>query len=172
MFSDVLSARRLYLVFTSIVSQDSHASTEIVPALCVLSPKALLRVLDPHLNGYAHHKRLQQPMTSTSSPVKTDRTTATAPAPDLVLAVRKCRLRYTLGHVLRLSADRMVRRSLMALLKRGTHYPGGSLLSDCEGVAFQQLRALASNRPFVAPKWRDIPVSNVYSILSCHSVES
>ena len=38
------------------------------------------------------------------------RVTATAPACDLVLAVRKRRLRY-LGHVLRLPADRMVRRA-------------------------------------------------------------
>ena len=37
---------------------------------------------------------------------------ATAPAYDLVLAVRRRRLRY-LGHVLRMPADKMVRCALM-----------------------------------------------------------
>ena len=41
------------------------------------------------------------------------RETATAPAYDLVLAVRRRRLRY-LGHVLHMPADRMVRCALMA----------------------------------------------------------
>ena len=41
---------------------------------------------------------------------------ATAPVYDMVLAVRKQRLRY-LGHVLRLLEDSVVRRSLMALVK-------------------------------------------------------
>ena len=61
------------------------------------------------------------------------RTTATAPVYDLVLAGRKQRLRY-LGHVLRLPADRVVQRSLVALGKGGTYYPEGSLFSDCEDV--------------------------------------
>ena len=42
------------------------------------------------------------------------RETATAPAYDLVLAVRRRRMRY-LGHVLRMPSDRMVRCALMAL---------------------------------------------------------
>ena len=61
------------------------------------------------------------------------RTTATVPAYNLVLAVRKRRLRY-LGHVLRLPAESIVRRSLLALVKGGTHYPEGSLFSDCEAA--------------------------------------
>ena len=73
------------------------------------------------------------------------RVTATEPAYNLVLAVRKRRLRY-LGHVLRMPADRMVRRSLMALVKGGTHYPAGSLLSDCVGEEMHTLEALAANR--------------------------
>ena len=59
------------------------------------------------------------------------RVTATTPVYDLVLAVRKRRMRY-LGHVLRLPPDRIVRRSLIALVKGGTCYPEGSLFGDCE----------------------------------------
>ena len=54
------------------------------------------------------------------------RVTATTPVYDLALAVRKRRMRY-LGHVLRLPPDRIVRRSLIALVKGGTYYPEGSL---------------------------------------------
>ena len=70
---------------------------------------------------------------------------ATAPAYDLVLAVRRRRLRY-LGHVLRMSADRMVRCALMALVSDAVKYPAGSLFSDCQGVALPQLVAMAANR--------------------------
>ena len=72
------------------------------------------------------------------------RDTATTPVYDLVLAVRKRRMRY-LGHVLRLPQDRIVRRSLVALVKRGTYYPG-SLFSDCEVDGLHQLMMLATNR--------------------------
>ena len=73
------------------------------------------------------------------------RKTAIAPAYDLVLAVRRRRLRY-LGHVLRMPAERMVRRALMALVSDTIMYPTGSLFSDCQGVALPQLVAMASNR--------------------------
>ena len=73
------------------------------------------------------------------------RETATAPAYDLVLAVRRRRLRY-LGHVLRMPSDRMVRCALMALVTDTIHYPSGSLLSDCQGIALPQLEAMASSR--------------------------
>ena len=75
------------------------------------------------------------------------RETAIAPAYDLVLAVRRCRLRY-LGHVLRMPAERMVRRALMAdlaLVSDTIMYPTGSEFSDCQGVALPQLVAMASN---------------------------
>ena len=62
------------------------------------------------------------------------RETATAPAYDLVLALRRRRLRY-LGHVLRMPADRMVRSALMTLVSDCVMYPTGSLFSDCQGVA-------------------------------------
>ena len=70
------------------------------------------------------------------------RETATAPAYDLVLAVRRRRLRY-LGHVLRLPADRMVRCALLALVIDASHYLTGS---DCQGIALPQLVAMASSR--------------------------
>ena len=73
------------------------------------------------------------------------RDTAATPEYDLVLAVRKRRMRY-LGHVLRLPQDRIVRRSLIALVKGGTYYPEGSLFSDCEIDGLHQLMMLATNR--------------------------
>ena len=73
------------------------------------------------------------------------RETATAPAYDLVLAVRRRRLR-DLGHVLRMPSDRMVRCALVALVIDGSHYPSGSLFSDCQGIALPQLVTMASSR--------------------------
>ena len=73
------------------------------------------------------------------------RETATAQAYDLVLAVRRRRLRY-LGHVLRMAADRMVRCALMPLVSGSVIYPTGSLFSDCQGVPLPQLVAMAANR--------------------------
>ena len=65
---------------------------------------------------------------------------ATAPAYDLVLAVRY------LGHVLRMPSGRMVRCALMALVTDTSHYPSGSLFRDCQGIALPQLEAMASSR--------------------------
>ena len=62
------------------------------------------------------------------------RETATAPAYDLVLAVRRRRLRYV-GHVLRMPADKMVRCALMALVPDSVMYPTGSLFSDCQAYS-------------------------------------
>ena len=73
------------------------------------------------------------------------RETATAPAYDLVLAVRRRRLRY-LGYVPRMPADRMVRCALIALVSDSVMYPTGSLFRDCQGVALPQLVAMAANR--------------------------
>ena len=71
------------------------------------------------------------------------RTTVTVAVYNLVLAVRKRRLRY-LGHVLRLPAESIVRRSLLALVKGSAQYP------DCE-AALPQLEALSLDRS----AWRD-----------------
>ena len=69
-----------------------------------------------------------------------NRTTLTVSAYNLVLAGHKRRLRY-FGHVLRLPADSIVRRSLLALVKGDTHYPEGSLFRDSE-AGLPQLEAL------------------------------
>ena len=80
--------------------------------------------------------------------------TATAPAYDLVLVLRRRRLRY-LGHVLRMPADRMVRCALMALVIYARHYPTGSLFNDCQGIALPQLVPMASSRTtWRAKTWR------------------
>ncbi len=68
------------------------------------------------------------------------RATATTPVYDLVLAVRY------LSHVLRLPPDRIVRRSLIALVKGGTYYPEGSLFSDCEVDYLHKLIETVMNR--------------------------
>ena len=70
---------------------------------------------------------------------------ATAPEYDLVLVVRRRRLRY-LGHVLRMPSDMMMRCALMTLVTYTSHYPSGSLLSDCQGIALPQREAMASSR--------------------------
>ncbi len=73
--------------------------------------------------------------------VENYRETATAPAYDLVLAVRRRRLRY-LGHVLRMPADRMVRCALMALVIYASHYPSGRLFRDSQGIALPYILAI------------------------------
>ena len=72
------------------------------------------------------------------------RATATTTVYDLLLAVRKRRTRY-LGHVLHLTPDRIVRRSLIALVKGGTYYLEGSLFSDCEGAYLHELIETATD---------------------------
>ena len=52
---------------------------------------------------------------------------ARAPPFDLLLTIRKRRLRF-LGHILRMKPDRLVKRTLAALTKGGTVYPEGALL--------------------------------------------
>ena len=54
-------------------------------------------------------------------------------------------MRY-IGHVLRLPPDRIVRRSLIDLVKGGTYYPEGSLFRDCELVSLEELIDIATNR--------------------------
>ena len=66
------------------------------------------------------------------------RATATTPVYDLVFVLRKRRMRY-LSYVLRLPPDRIVRRSLISLVKGGTYYPEGSLFGDCEVDGLHQL---------------------------------
>ena len=55
-------------------------------------------------------------------------------------------MRY-IDHVLRLPPNRIVRRSLIALVKGGNYYPEGSLFSDCEVDGLHQLIETATNQP-------------------------
>ena len=98
----------------------------------------LNRMVTRSINGF--NSRCLHVMTSEHY-----RETATAPAYDLVLVVRRCRLCY-LGHVLCMPADRMVRCAFMALVSDSILYPTCSLFSDCQGVALSQLVTMASNR--------------------------
>ena len=76
---------------------------------------------------------------------RSHRDTATNPAYDLVLAIRKRRLRYA-GHVLRMNPNRLVRRTLAAYVGGGSSVPEGSLLQDCVQASFDELTTLAMNR--------------------------
>ena len=85
---------------------------------------------------------------------------------DLVLAVHRRRLRY-LWHVLRMPAERMVRRALMALVSDTIMYPTGSLFSDCQGVALPQLVAMASNRTMWRAKVASLSWTCVFVSWTC-----
>ena len=77
---------------------------------------------------------------------KSYRDTAVNPDLDLVLAIRKRRLRYA-GHVLRMSVDRLVRQTLCAYVYGGIGpRPEGSLLMDCPELPFQELAEIAQDR--------------------------
>ena len=58
------------------------------------------------------------------------RDTATNPVVDLLLQIRRRRMRY-LGHIFRMPNDRLVRKTLMAYIDGGRHIPDGSLMMDC-----------------------------------------
>ena len=76
---------------------------------------------------------------------QTYRETATNPQYDLVLAIRKRRLRY-LGHILRMKPDRLIRRTLTAYVNGGLGAPPGSLLDDCEAMTIEELALVADDR--------------------------
>ena len=73
------------------------------------------------------------------------RETATNPEFDLLLAIRRRRLRY-LGHIFRMDAGRLVRRALAAYVHGGEQVPVGSLLEDCEPSLFEDLARIAWDR--------------------------
>ena len=76
---------------------------------------------------------------------KTYRETATNPDYDLVLSIRRRRMRYA-GHVLRMDENRLVRRSLMAYINGGHNIPDGSLIMDCDPIPIDDLTAAAEDR--------------------------
>ena len=73
------------------------------------------------------------------------RDTATSPAYDLVLAIRRRRLRF-LGHILRMDQSRLVRRTLTAYVHGGAGAPDGSLLDDCSQTSMDRLAEMAQDR--------------------------
>ena len=85
-------------------------------------PGTLNRTVMRSINGF--NSRCLHVMTG-----EHHRETETAPAYDLVLAVRRRRLRY-LVHVLRMPADRLVRCALLALVSESVRYPTGSLFAS------------------------------------------
>ena len=77
---------------------------------------------------------------------KSYRDTAVNPDFNLVLAIRKRRLRYA-GHILRMSPDRLARQTLCAYMNGGIGpRPEGSLLMDCPELSFQELTEIAQDR--------------------------
>ena len=71
--------------------------------------------------------------------------TATNPSIDLILLIRRRRLRY-LGHILRMDSNRLIRRTLYAYVHGGFAVPEGSLLDDCDGMSLDELAVLALDR--------------------------
>ena len=76
---------------------------------------------------------------------KSYRSTATAPVYNLVLAIRRRRLRF-LGHVLRMDDSRLLKRSLVAYVRGGNAPPTGSLLMDCGNAPISELELAAEDR--------------------------
>ena len=90
------------------------------------------------------------------------RDTATKPVIDLLLQIRRRRMRY-LGHVLRMHEDRLVRKTLMAYIDGGRHIPDGSLLMDCQNELLDATIACAMDRKkwnarVLNMKWTDLVV--------------
>ena len=73
---------------------------------------------------------------------KSYRDTAKDPYFILVLAIRKRRFRY-LGHILRMNAERLVRRTFVTYVSTPGGPPDGSLLDDCHIKDISQLVELA-----------------------------
>ena len=73
------------------------------------------------------------------------RETATHPVFNLLLSIRKRRLRF-LGHVLRMSNTRLLKKTLFAYVHGGADVPAGSLMMDCEGLSLRDLEDLAHDR--------------------------
>ena len=76
---------------------------------------------------------------------KNYRETATIPEIDLLMHIRKRRLRF-LGHILWMDASRLLRQTLVAYVHGGYTVPPGSLLEDCPRIPFEDLASLARDR--------------------------
>ena len=84
------------------------------------------------------------------------RETATNPVYNLLLSVRKRRLRF-LGHILRRNNERLLKRTFLAYTHGGESIPEGSLLIDCSGKSLPDLEIAAQDRK----AWRDM-VDNLH----------
>ena len=73
------------------------------------------------------------------------RETATNPVFNLLLAVRKRRLR-SLGHLLRMTNAGLLKRTLLAYVHGGAEVPDGSLFMDCTEHSLQIVETLAQDR--------------------------
>ena len=73
------------------------------------------------------------------------RDTATKPVINLLLQIRRRRMRY-LGHLLRMPPDRLVRRAFFAYIDGGRHIPDGSLFMDCINEPLETIIESASDR--------------------------
>ena len=73
------------------------------------------------------------------------RDTATKPVVNLLILIRRRRMRY-LGHLLRMPPERLVRRSLLAYIDGGRNIPEGSLLMDSAHEPLNELIDSAMNR--------------------------
>ena len=69
---------------------------------------------------------------------------AVSPTYDLVLAVRKRRMRW-LGHILRMPDNRLVKQTVRGIASDGPPYPSGSLLMDCT-ARFEEVHTKAQDR--------------------------
>ena len=83
------------------------------------------------------------------------RETATNPVYDLVLAIRKRRMRYA-GHIFRMDDSRLVKRTLAAYVDGGRRVPPGSLLQDCGSGSFEELASTASDRDLWQARVNDL----------------
>ena len=73
------------------------------------------------------------------------RDTATKPVVDLLLQIRRRRMRY-IGHLLCMPPERLVRRPLMAYIDRGRNIPVGSLFMDCGDEPLNEIVNSAMDR--------------------------
>jgi hypothetical protein len=73
------------------------------------------------------------------------RDTATKPVVNLLILIRRRRMRY-LGHLLRMPPERLVKRSLLAYIDGGRNIPEGSLIMDCAHEPLNELIDSAMNR--------------------------
>ena len=73
------------------------------------------------------------------------RSTATTPHFNLVMAIRRRRLRY-LGHIMRMDNSRLVKRCLIAYTRGGVAPPAGSLLMDCGHMTLGEIEGAAQDR--------------------------